>query len=128
LTTSRRAPVKGSIVFEVLVLFQAAQARSEETMLSNTFDSMILGTISNGQGSMIAVAGTHRTTLRTTVNSYVRGLSLRLGDWRALVLKRAAVATAPALAVCPIHSANRRQRHQRWMSAVAVDRGTVGVR
>ena len=51
-------------------------------MHSNHFDSMILGTISNGQGSVIAVDGTHRTTLRKLV-AFVRGLSLRLGDWRA---------------------------------------------
>jgi len=59
-------------------------------MLSFIFDNMILGTISNGQGSLIAVDGTHRTTLRTTVESFVRGLSLRYDAWRALVLKRAA--------------------------------------
>jgi hypothetical protein len=101
-------------------------------MRSNHFDNMILGANSIGQGSMIAVGGMHRTTLRNTVASYVRGLSLRLGDWRALVLKRAADAMSPAMAVCPSYSANRRQRHQRWTMAVvvgsvAVDRGPVGV-
>lgn len=96
-------------------------------MHSNHFDSMILGTNAFGQGSMIAVGGTHRTTLRKLVASY-RGLSLRLGDWRALVLKRATAAMVPAVAVCPSNSANRRQREQRWMSAVVVDRGPVGVR
>lgn len=99
-------------------------------MLSNIFDSMILGTISIGQGSLIAVDGTHRTTLRNFVAS-VRGLMLCLGDWRAPALKRAA-ALSPAVAVCPSYSANRRQRHTRWMSAVvvgnvAVDCGPVGV-
>ena len=95
----------------------------------NHFDNMILGTICNGQGSVIAVDGTHRTTLRKLVATYVRGLSLRLGDWRALALKRAAEWCAtPAMAVCPSNSANRRQRHQRWMSGVVVDPGTVGVR
>jgi hypothetical protein len=98
----------------------------------NHFDNMILGTIANGQGSVIAVGGTHRTTLRKTVASFVRGLSLRLGDWRALALKRA-TAMSPAPAVCPSYSADRRQRQDRWMSAVVVDsnvddRGPVGVR
>jgi hypothetical protein len=97
-------------------------------MLSIIFDNMILGTISNGQGSLIAVDGTHRTTLRTTVESFVRGLSLRYDAWRALVLKRAAAWCAmPAVAVCPSNSANRHQRDQRWMSAVVVDHGPVGV-
>lgn len=105
-------------------------------MLSNIFDSMILGSFYQGQGSFIAVDGmTHRTTLRTTLESFVRGLSLRLGAWHALGLKRAAHAAttatrwcpAPAMAVCPSNSANRRQRNQRWMSAVVVDRGPVGV-
>lgn len=104
-------------------------------MLSNHFDSMILGTIFNGQGSVIAVAGTHRTTLRKLVAAYVRGLSLRLGNWRALAFKRASAGITatrwcptPAMAVCPSNSASRRQRHQRWMSGVVVDPGTVGVR
>jgi hypothetical protein len=98
-------------------------------MRSNHFDSMILGAISIGQGCTIAVDGAHRTTLRTLVAAFVRGLSLRLGDWRALALKRAAAATTPALAVCPSYSANRRQReNQRWMSAVVVDSGPAGVR
>jgi hypothetical protein len=96
-------------------------------MHSYHFDSMILGTISNGQGSVIAVDGTHRTTLRKLV-AFVRGLSLHLGDWRALALKRAHAEMAPAMAVCPSYSANRRQRNSRWMSAVVVDSGPVGVR
>jgi hypothetical protein len=97
-------------------------------MQSNHFDSMILGTIFHGQGSVIAVDGTHRTTLRKLVSASVRGLSLRLGNWRALALKRASAGMTPAMAVCPSNSASRCQRHQRWMSGVAVDPGTVGVR
>src|SRR5262245_13417578 len=98
-------------------------------MHSNHFDSMILGTISIGQGSVIAVDGTHRTTLRKQIAAYLRGHSLRLGEWRALALKRAAGWRAtPAMAVCPSNSASRRQRHERWMSGVVVDPGTVGVR
>jgi hypothetical protein len=123
----RRAPVKGfhrKVVFSVL--FQAAHRRSEETMHSNYFDCMILGTIAYGQGIANAVEGTHRTSLRNLM-ALVRGLSLRLGNWRALALKRAA-AMAPAMAVCPSYSANRRQRDQRWMSAVVVDPCPVGVR
>jgi hypothetical protein len=96
-------------------------------MHSNHFDSMVLGTNLFGQGSVIAVDGTHRTTLRKLV-AFVRGLSLRLGDWRALVLKRAHAGITPAVAVCPSYSANRRQRNSRWMSAVVVDSGPVGVR
>jgi hypothetical protein len=98
-------------------------------MRSNYFDSMILGTLSIGQGSEIAVDGTHRTTLRKLVAAYVRGLSLRLGEWRALAQKRAAGWHAtPAMAACPSNSASRRQRHERWMSGVVVDPGTVGIR
>jgi hypothetical protein len=98
-------------------------------MHSNHFDSMILGTFFQGQGSVIAVDGTHRTTLRKLVAAYVRGLSLRVGDWRALALKRAAAWCAtPSMAVCPSNSANRRQREQRWKSVVAATSGTVGVR
>jgi hypothetical protein len=127
LCPSRRAPVR----LYILVLFHAArQSRSEETMRSNIFGNMILGTIFNGQGSTNAVAGTHRTTLRRMVALYCRGLALRLGSWRALVLKRVPAAM-PAVAACPTSSARRRQHQRCWMpgvvDGVAVDRGPVGV-
>jgi hypothetical protein len=116
-----------------LVLFRAAQPRSEATMQSNIFGNMILGTIFNGQGSTNAVGRTHRSTLRSLVAFLVRGLALRLGKWQALAIKCWPAEAAPALAVCPSYSASRRQRHERWMSGVAVDSvavdcGTVGVR
>jgi hypothetical protein len=38
-----------------------------------------------------------------------------------------AVATTPISATCRITSDRRHQRHQRWMSGVVVDPGTVGV-
>ena len=97
-------------------------------MQSNIFDSMILGTISFGQGCTIAVEGTHRTTLRTLVATYLRGLSLRLGDWCALLKRHAGWRATPAVAVCPSNAANCHQRNSRWMSAVVVDdSGPVGV-
>ena len=78
---------------------------------------------------MNAVEGTHRAALRNLVSKFARRLSLRLGSWRALAMKRmAAAGTTPATATCPSYSASRRQRHQRWMPGVVVDPGTVGVR
>lgn len=97
-------------------------------MRSNHFDSMILGTINHGQGFAIAVGGTHRATLRVLLAKFARRLSLRLGSWRALALKRMPAGVTPATATCPSYSASRCQRHQRWMSGVVVDPGTVGVR
>ena len=97
-------------------------------MRSNHFDSTILGTILNGQGIANVVEGTHRTTLRALAAQFARRLSLRLGGWLALVLKRMPAPMMPAMAACPSDSASRRQRHQRWMSGVVVDPGTVGVR
>jgi hypothetical protein len=123
-----------------LFSLEAAHRRSEETMRLNHFDSTILGTNNFGQGSVNAVDGTHRSALRTLVYKYARRLSLRLGSWRALVIKRAAAtaikradATAcawwmtPVAATCPNQSDSRRQREQRWMPGVVVGPGTVGV-
>jgi hypothetical protein len=94
-------------------------------MRFNYFDSMILGTISNGQAITNAVEGTHRTTLRDLVLKFARRLSLRTGDWRGVAPKPA---LAPAMAMCPSYSASRWQRHQRSVSdVVVVDSGTVGV-
>jgi hypothetical protein len=95
-------------------------------MQSNYFDSTILGTINHGQA--IAVDGMHRATLREMAVKFARLLSLRLGAWRALAMKRALAGMTPATATCPSYSASRRQRDQRWMSGVVVDPGTVGVR
>jgi hypothetical protein len=96
-------------------------------MHSNHFDSTILGTINYGQGSAIAVDGTHRSTLRVLIAKFARRLSLRLGTWRALSLQRMPGRMTPVLATCPSFSASRCQRHKRGMSGVVVDRGTVGV-
>jgi hypothetical protein len=101
-------------------------------MQSNYFDSMILGTITSGQGSMNAVEGMHRAALRAFALKFARRLSLCLGAWRALSMKRMPAATAtPIAAICPSPSASRRQRDQRqerWMpGVVVVDAGTVGV-
>jgi hypothetical protein len=95
-------------------------------MRLNHFVNMILGAQFNGQGSMIAVAGTHRSTLRDLLAKFARGRSLRLGSWRALSMRTLAGLT-PATATCPCYTGSRRQRHERWMSGVVVDPGTVGV-
>jgi hypothetical protein len=116
------------------VLFHAARKRSEETMRFNIFDNAILGAIHQGQA--IAVEGTHRPALRVLVASLARRLSLRLGAWRALSMKRTPAGSprrlacgemTPAMATCPSYSGSRFQRSQRWMSGVVVDPGTVGV-
>lgn len=100
-------------------------------MQSNYFDSMILGTITSGQGSMNAVEGMHRAALRAFALKFARRLSLCLGAWRALSMKRMPAAATPIAATCPSYSASRRQRDQRsqrWMpGVVVVDAGTVGV-
>ena len=117
-------------VFNVLVLYQAAHWRSEDMMQANYFDSMILGTITNGQGSMNAVEGMHRAALRAFVLKFARRLSLHLGAWRALSMKRMPATATPIAATCPSYSASRRrfQRGQRWVpGVVVVDAGTVGV-
>jgi hypothetical protein len=104
--------------------FQAAHRRSEETMRSNHFVSTIFGTITSGQGSTIAVEGTHRSALRDLVFQFARRLSLRLIGWRAL---KRMPAMMPALAACPSYSVNRRLRGQRSVAGVVVDSATVGV-
>ena len=106
-------------------------------MQANYFDSMNLGININGQGSMNAVEGMHRAALRELVVKIARRLSLRLGAWHALSMKRIpATATrgttaAVVPATCPSYSASRRQRFQRqdrWVpGVVVVDAGTVGV-
>jgi hypothetical protein len=100
-------------------------------MQANYFDSMNLGTITNGQGSMNAVEGMHRAALRAFVLKFARRLSLRLGAWRALSMKRMPATATSIAAICPSSSASRRQRfqrQQRWVpGVVVVDAGTVGV-
>ncbi|HEY3391767.1 MAG TPA: hypothetical protein VGK58_03615 [Lacipirellulaceae bacterium] len=100
-------------------------------MQANYFDSMILGTIINGQGSMNGVEGMHRAALRAFALKFARRLSLCLGAWRALSMKRMPATMTPIAATCPSYSASRRQRDQRsqrWVpGVVVVDAGTVGV-
>ena len=102
-------------------------------MRSNHFDSMNFGIQIIGQGIVNAVEATHRTTLRTL--KFTRRLSLR-GSWRSLkrtlagslaIRIYAITEMTPAPATCPAYAATRCQRHQRWMSGVVVDPGTVGV-
>ena len=97
-------------------------------MRSNHSSSMILGSQINGQGNVIAARATHGTTLRHLVTKLARRLSLR---WRGLAAMPAGFAAfsgmTPATATCPSYSGSRSQRHQRGMSGVVVDPGTVGV-
>ncbi len=99
-------------------------------MRSNSFDNMIFGFNTNAQGIANVVGRTHRMTLRTLKSA--RRLTLR-GSWCAI--KRALAGSlairisemTPAPATCPSYTGTRFQRHQRWMSGVVVDPGTVGV-
>ena len=95
-------------------------------MRSNHSSSMILGSQINGQGNVIAAGATHSTTLRHLVTKLARRLSLR---WRGLKSMPAGFAafSGMTLATCPSYSGSRSQRHQRGMSGVVVDPGTVGV-
>lgn len=97
-------------------------------MAANRNDNTILGTISNGQGRVIAVCGWCEALLHAAALK-LRGLWMCFGYWFALVLKRQpAAATAIAPVTCRTScSTSRHQRHQRWMSGVVVDPGTVGV-
>lgn len=104
-------------------------------MRSNNFGSMILGTIVNGQGSIVAVAGAHRVAaLRKLAAKFKRGLVLRLDRLYALALSRVSVVALaaqwrlmPATATCRMSTTRRDQRNQRWMPGVVVAPGTVGV-
>ena len=96
-------------------------------MAANRNDNTMLGTITNGQGSVIAVCGWCGAML-LAIALELRGLWMCLGYWFALVLKRKPAATAIAPATCRTSCRPRRHpRHQRWMSGVVVDPGTVGV-
>ena len=86
----------------------------------------ILGANSIGQGSVNAACGWQASALRALAK-FERGLFLCLGYRLALVLKRTPAVMTPIAATCWISSDRRHQRHQRWMSGVVVDPGTVGV-
>jgi len=96
-------------------------------MRFNHFDSTIFGITITGQGSTIAVEGTHRSALRNLINAFARRLNLRLASWRAL--KRMPAMAMPKAsmtpAVCPSYSVIRQSRDQRV--GVVETRGTVGV-
>jgi hypothetical protein len=97
-------------------------------MQANFFDRMILGANTNGQGINAVVAGAHHVAaLRKWALVSVRGLSLRLGAWYALSLKRVPATMTPATVTCRSSATRRDQRHMRWMSGVVVEPGTVGV-
>jgi hypothetical protein len=100
-------------------------------MRANSFDRLSLGNFYQGQGTQNAVERTHRFALRALAarlaSKLTRGISVRLGHWHALLLKRLPAETMPALAMCPITADRRRQRDQRWMSGVVATPGTVGV-
>jgi hypothetical protein len=94
-------------------------------MAANFNANSIFGFVSNGQGSANAV-GWLSAMLRA-IAIEIRGIYLCLSQWCAPNSKRTPVA-AVAQATCrSIDSTRRHQRHQRWMSGVVVDPGTVGV-
>ena len=95
-------------------------------MAANFNARSIFGFNANAQGSAAAVRGWLGAILRASAIE-IRGIYLCLGQWCAPISKRTSVmATAPA--TCrSIDSTRRHQRHQRWMSGVVVDPGTVGV-
>lgn len=95
-------------------------------MAANFNARSIFGFNVNAQGSAAAVRGWLSAMLRA-IAIEIRGIYLCLGQWCAPNSKRTPVA-AVALATCrSIDSTRRHQRHQRWMSGVVVDPGTVGV-
>jgi hypothetical protein len=96
-------------------------------MLANFNDSTMLGPFSNGQGSVIAVNGAGATSLGSLWATYARGLFWGLGDAIAILKRKATAGMTPRPAMCWTNcSTQRHQRHQRWMSGVVVDPGTVG--
>jgi hypothetical protein len=103
--------------------------RSEANMLAIFNANTNLGSISNGQGSVIAVNGTGTTSVRDLLAAYARGFFWGLGDAIALLKRKAIAGMTPRPAMCWTScSTQRHQRHERWMSGVVVDPGTVGVR
>lgn len=94
-------------------------------MQSNIFGSMILGTIANGQGSIVAAAGMRRVArLRSWVEKHARGVLKCLARRYALELALAPAAMTPV--TCRVAATRLDQRRQRWMPGVVVDTGTVG--
>jgi hypothetical protein len=88
-----------------------------------------------GKGIVNAAGGWQATASRaaSSLEAFVeRGLLMASGYRYALSLKRKPTAMTPAtipadMATCWSITDRRHQRHQRWMSGVVVDPGTVGV-
>lgn len=95
-------------------------------MAINHIISAILAAKSFGQGSVNAIRGWQAASLRGLATCE-RGLFMCLGYRLALASKRTPAATTPMSATCWTTSNRRHQRHQRWLSGVVVDPGTVGV-
>ena len=93
-------------------------------MAINHMNNAIAAANSIGKGLANAVRGWQATALLSLESC---GLFLSRGYWYALSLKRMPAAMTPIAATCRTISDRRHQRHQRWMSGVVVDPGTVGV-
>lgn len=97
-------------------------------MAANYNVNTILGTNFIGQGCVNAVRGWLSGACRVASAVEACGLFLSRGYWCALGLKRMpCAAMTPIAATCRVSIDRRHQRHQRWMSGVVVDPGTVGV-
>jgi len=95
-------------------------------MAANFNAQSIFGFNANAQGSASAVRGWRKATLRA-IAIEIRGIYLCLGQWCAPNSKRTPVAAVAPATCRSIDSTRRQQRHQRWMSGIVVDPGTVGV-
>lgn len=96
-------------------------------MAINHIQNTITAANSIGKGSVNVVRGWQAAALRASsaLEAFMsRGLLMASGYRFALSLKRT---PATATAVTCRESDRRHQRHQRWMSGVVVDPGTVGV-
>ena len=99
-------------------------------MAINHIQNAITAANSFGKGFVNAACGWQSLALRAaSISEAIAscGLILSRGYWCALSLKRKPAAMTPIAATCWISSDRRHQRHQRWMSGVVVDPGTVGV-
>lgn len=95
-------------------------------MAANHTDNTILGNIL-GQGCVNAVRGWQTVVAFAAKALEASGLFKFRGPWYALIKRTPATAMTPISASCRTSSDRRHQRHQRWMSGVVVDPGTVGV-
>jgi hypothetical protein len=96
-------------------------------MAINHIQNTITAANTIGKGSVNVAGGWQALALRaaSALEAFASyGLFMASGYWCALSLKRMPATMTPA--TCRI-SDRRRQRHERWMSGVVVDPGTVGV-